>query len=94
VGDDEPAEDEEQVDAQRTGRDQRTEHVDGRGDAVEAGEVEVEQHDPGRRDDPQPGQRRNSAGRERPVARPGGAWGRGVVIVTIGATRPAATRDG
>ena len=56
MGDDEPAEDEEQVHAQRTGRDQRAEHVDGGGDAVEAGEVEVEQHDPGRRDDPQPGQ--------------------------------------
>ena len=76
VGDDEPAEDEEQVHTQRTGRDQRAEHVDGGGDAVEAGEVEVEQHDPGRRDDPQPGQCPElSRARSNLIARAGGAWG-------------------
>ena len=76
VGDDEAAEHEEQVDAQRTRGDQRPEDVDGGSDAVEAGEVEVEQHDPRRRDDPQPGERPElSRAGSNLVARAGGTRG-------------------
>ena len=53
VRDDEAAEHEEQVDAEGARGDQRPQHTDHLGDPGQRGEVEVEQHHPRRRDDPQ-----------------------------------------
>ena len=76
VGDHEPAEHEEQVDAERARGEQRADQRDHLGHPGQRREVEVEEHHPGRRDDAQPGQPTQLARRSR-GSRTGSAAGAG-----------------